>query len=388
MKIAVIGLYNDSNLGDRIICECVAEWMRGAYASARIDIIDITGNEEFGNQKQIDMKQLYLEQYKRRWRELRARMKGNDDIYEWCSMLVGEKAAYFDQIASENYDIAVFAGGQLFMDTLALYVCAWIERFHKTGTLVFCNACGFGFMRSSRIADSLKEHLCYDNVRWISSRELVEEDHLFYKDLGNKIRTTFDPALWSADVYGVDAQNSGKIGLGVMYCQNISLKKQVAFWLEVISELKRRQIPWIVFCNGAAEDFALGRHILKKANLDAAQYQYPCAVRSIDLVKQIASIRGIISFRLHSHVLAASLGKPAVAITWDEKLNAFYRHMGHPERCMTMNHDVKDIVDMICITMDNWKEKDLVDIQKNAARNNLLKVIEKEINHEQRRTIS
>lgn len=54
------------------------------------------------------------------------------------------------------------------------------------------------------------------------------------------------------------------------------------------------------------------------------------------LVKTISRFQSIISFRLHSHIIAASLGIPSVAVVWDDKVRGFFGKIGHPERCCTL----------------------------------------------------
>jgi polysaccharide pyruvyl transferase WcaK-like protein len=52
-------------------------------------------------------------------------------------------------------------------------------------------------------------------------------------------------------------------------------------------------------------------------------------------VNLIASFGSLISYRLHSHIIACSLDIPTVAIQWDRKVPFFFEKIGCPRRCLT-----------------------------------------------------
>ena len=47
MKLLVLGWYYSSNLGDAVICDCVADMLRSHYPQAQICIRDIVGHSAF-----------------------------------------------------------------------------------------------------------------------------------------------------------------------------------------------------------------------------------------------------------------------------------------------------------------------------------------------------
>ena len=54
-----------------------------------------------------------------------------------------------------------------------------------------------------------------------------------------------------------------------------------------------------------------------------------------ELVRTVSGFRGIITSRLHSCIVAYSLGVPFVAISWNNKLQYFAGNTGCPERIIT-----------------------------------------------------
>lgn len=337
MKIAVIGVYYAPNLGDAIICDCVAAWLKEKWPSAVVDVIDIENKKEFAVQESASMRLLAYRNVKLQWEYWQTIHHIRDRVYYWNRADVDSRQDFYEEIAGRHYDAAVFAGGQLFMDWLSVDVTEFLKRFEKTGTPVYFNACGAGPAVSARIRELLSCYLRNDNVKLISSRDDRELIERRYLSNGRTVLKTYDPALWASDVYEtVPADCRDTIGLGVMYSGHAPVWKITGFWLGMIRELDRRQIPWKMFCNGAIDDYNYASYILKKAGLPEEKYLCECAKTPGELVRQIASFRSLISFRLHSHIVAASLNIPAVAIMWDEKLRFFYRNLGHEERCRTI----------------------------------------------------
>ena len=376
MKIAVIGLYYASNLGDAVICDCVAKWMKDAYPSAEVDVIDIIGNTEFEVQENVSLRILRKRQ-KNLEKDYWLTSHGYEDkVYYWSNRNMESRKDFYGKVADRKYDFAVFAGGQLFMDWLSLDVCEFLKHFERTNTPVLFNACGVGISISKQIQERVQQYLNSDNVHLISTRDDVEKIEERYLRGNKKAVPTYDPALWTAETYQASGKKLGAVGLGVMYCNEIPVRKLMRFWIRVIKELNRRQIPWKMFCNGSRDDYNLGCYILKKLHLDRDMYLEPCPEVPEMLIHQITSFDALISFRLHSHIIAASYGIPAIALVWDDKLRFFYKHLKHPERCMTVGDSVAEVVDSLERAMKEGYDMELIEAQKRYARELLLTEME------------
>lgn len=382
MKIAVIGLYYATNLGDAVICDCVAQWFYDAYPDAQVDVIDITGNICFEEESPVSLRTLRRRQWNLNKDYWLTRHRFEDKVYFWSNKNMEHRKDFYGLVADRRYDIAVFAGGQLFMDWLSLYICEFVNQFQRVGTPVYFNACGVGISVSPKIKEELGKCLNMDIVKFISSRDDVEKIKERYLKENKAALPTYDPALWTKETYGIKTnENDGikTIGLGVMYCSHISAKKLIRFWCSVIKELERRQIPWKMFCNGAMDDYNLCCYILERLHLEQEKYLCPCAKRPKQLAEQIAGFKGLISFRLHSHIIAASYEIPAVALVWDDKLRFFYRHLGHEERCMTVKDSAFDVVSGLEKALEEGYDKFLLEQQKNYAKDLLFHAVQKDI---------
>lgn len=375
MKIAIIGVYFASNLGDAVICDCVANWFQEAYPQAQVDVIDINGNTEFEVQPTVSLRILHKRQKNLNRDYWMARHGFDDKVYYWSNKNMENRMDFYEKVADKRYDFAVFAGGQLFMDWLSLDVCEFLKHFERTKTPVFFNACGVGISVSQQIKERVRRYVNSENVQFISTRDDVEKIGQRYLTGNKKAVPTYDPALWSMEKYGMKKKDSDVIGLGVMYCSHISVHKLIRFWVRIIKELDKRNIPWKMFCNGSMDDYNLGCYVLKRLHLDKETYFCECAKRPEMLVEQISGFKGIISFRLHSHIIATSLDIPGIALVWDDKLRFFYRHLGHEERCMTVKNSAAEVADQLERALKEGYDRALVQEQKEYAKRLLLDAV-------------
>ena len=90
---------------------------------------------------------------------------------------------------------------------------------------------------------------------------------------------------------------------------------------------------------------AFARTILDRRPED--RFLCPAPETPRELVELIASFRSIIGFRLHSHIIAASLDIPSVALVWDQKLPSFFAAMELKNRCFTIRDSAADVVDAL-----------------------------------------
>ena len=384
MKIAVIGLYYASNLGDAVICDCVRAWMKEAYPEAQVDMIDIKNYKEFPVQKKIST----LTRERRKWNLKRDRWLTksgiSDRIYYWSAIGIRDQESFYEKLGKRGYDAVVFAGGQLFMDWLSLDICECLKRFHQQGVPVYFNACGAGEVLSEKIRRSLAKQLNHENIKLISTRDDVHTIEKRYFDGKKCVMPTYDPALWTTDVYGIKRMDSDVVGLGVMYSNHTWQHNITKFWLDVIKNLEYKNIPWKMFCNGNLEDYEYGCRVLKKAGKKPEHHILECASMPQELIMQIAGFKSIVSFRLHSHIIAASLGIPGIAVVWDKKVRFFYERIGHPERCITVQNTGDQVIARLKRAEAEGVDMKKIEQQKYDARRILLDAINKEIGYEQR----
>ena len=347
MKLLVLGWYYSSNLGDAVICDCVADMLRSHYPQAQICIRDIVGHSAFPKNEITDLNVLDQQRRRQRLRILATRL-GWDKLLchrQWYLDYFREE---IDRLGSEDCDAVVFAGGQMFMDDLALYVEALTARFSARNIPVFFNACGTGPSWSRAIRSRLGKALSGDSVKLVSCRDdTALVDRWCGKGDGFVIPTA-DPALEASRIYGVSRDpNAETVGLGVLFPFSLEPRLVMSFWRRLIRQLERQHIPWKLFTNGSGADTAFARKILNSLPELSGQTEKrlcPPPQTPRELVQTIAQFKSLISFRLHSHILACSLDIPTVALVWDRKVPLFFEKIGQPERCLPLKASPKRVL--------------------------------------------
>lgn len=352
MKILVIGVYYANNLGDAVICDCVASRLQAHFPKAQIRVVDVRDRHDFQKSAQVSMETMEKGK-KRAWIRHTATSLGIADKeykHEMCRL--SGSLSHIEKVCQEDYDLAVFAGGQLFQDGFALFLREYVKYLEAKQIPVIFNACGTGPSWSRRIQKELAETLNASCVRLVSTRDnkaLIEKRYL--KGQKEAVSVT-DPALWTREVYGISKDpDTQVVGLGIMYATSVNLKAETKFWVRMVQFLEQQKIAWEFFVNGDFADAAYAKYVFsqipnRKDSLE--DHMAPIPTLPKELVSTIARYKSIISFRLHSHVLAASLQIPGVAMVWDEKLKFFYEKLNYPERCMTVKNTPKQVYEMLC----------------------------------------
>ena len=367
MRILVLGWYYSSNLGDAVICECTARLLQNHYPQAEITIRDLAGRTGFPARSPQNLDEVKRLCRRQRLRNAAVRLGWDKQLSheQWC---LNQSLPQMDAVTAGEWDLAVYAGGQLFMDSLALYVEHTVRDLEKRNIPVIFNACGTGPSVSPAIQQRLAKALMASNVRLVSCRDGV--DIINGWCAGKVAVSTDDAALWTDVCYGKQAERSNIVGLGVLCPHSLSQKKTAAFWRRLIRELDAAQIRWKLFTNGDEKDMTFARTLLD--GRPEAEFLCPAPEKPEELVSLIGSFRSIIGFRLHSHIIAASLGIPSVAMIWDQKLPRFFEKMDLPGRCFTIRASGRAVLAALRAAEQTPPSAELVAKHRNAARNLLL----------------
>lgn len=373
MKLLVLGWYYSSNLGDAVLCDCVAWLLRRQYPQAEIVVKDMGCRENFPSNPPFSLQKARKERYRHLLRAAAAHL-GWDKILsheQWCRNQVLPK---LEALAETDCDGVVFAGGQLFMDSLALYVEFLTERFTARGIPVFFNACGAGPSWSPTLQAKIGRALCLPGVKSVTCRD---NTLLVNRWCGRDIAVpTADPGLWAAPAYGISkSPNARTIGLGVMQATTLSPAAAFRFWRRLIRRMEREGLPWKLFTNGSEGDDAFARKLLNSLNMDPARYLCPPPKTPRALVETIGGFRSLIAFRLHSHIIACSLGIPTVAVTWDAKLPFFFEKLGCPERCFPISAKPGAVLRALSRAEGEGAPRSTITAQREEAANRLFSAL-------------
>ena len=104
----------------------------------------------------------------------------------------------------------------------------------------------------------------------------------------------------------------------------------------LIRALLTSNYNWKAFTNGSPYDQAYAEKLLSVAGIPTekiGEYLIDRPETAEELVKSITGFQKIISFRMHSQIVAASFGIASFGYAWDEKVVTLYEKLGFPQGC-------------------------------------------------------
>lgn len=335
-KVLVIAARFSGNLGDDVIYDVVAdicETVRGTdpiglSISGRDNYVEtaLSSEETNANNFKSTLKHNVLYKYY-------VEKKG--------AMCLKKKLRSID---IEAFDTVVFAGGQLFMDYFVPWINIIVRYAEKNNKKVIFNCCGIGEL-SSKSVQILKRVFQSKSVKAISVRDNLikfqDEFHL------HDVIQTADPALNCARVYSVKRKHIGTVGLGVISYRMLK-KKNINISEDNYIQLLKKLVDWImqsgknvrIFTNGDEEDYKFASQFAKILPTEVAFERRP--TRPIELVSIIASYDAVVSFRLHSLIVAASYNIPTIGFVWDEKVREFFEIINRDEYVFEISNDMDE----------------------------------------------
>lgn len=198
---------------------------------------------------------------------------------------------------------------------------------------------------SPRTEKLLKKMFAFPNVESISVRDSYNKIRKLI-DESVKLSETFDAAINCSRYYPVSPHQSIDFGIGCF-----SSESSVKDVLEIIQHISRKGYTWRLFTNGNMNDYNAAISVIAQLGLvdKADQYLFERPTKPIELIQHITCFRYIISFRMHSLIIASSYGIPSAGIVWDDKIVEFYKKLGFEHRCYfpgrTDEIDYNDICD-------------------------------------------
>lgn len=345
-NILLVGEIYSDNLGDAVLCQIVKRIIE-ENISCNIELCDLSGRQFYDRNFNYNFLEKVIIKFMMLLYKLKLKNLGEiNTIF---------KNRYYKQF-DKHYDLVVFAGGQIFMDYFVPSIEKLLHIFENNNSPVIFHACGAKEIYDIKLRNRLINILSSKVIKSISIRDDIDLITNYYLSKSNiKAIKTFDTAL-NAKPYLVDKKIIGKpiIGLGVIYCEEIDNEKQIWFWMKIIDELNIRDIKWQLFCNGNKADYKIMEIIAERKRINKNIYLQDKPKTAEDLVNNIATFKKIISFRLHSHIIAASLDIPSIGISWEKKVQQFFNNIQLSNRCVTINTPVKDIINLLeCINSNN-----------------------------------
>lgn len=326
MNILLIGEYFSENLGDPLLCKVVQSTIAKEYPDATIIPFDMSGKvgltEYYGKRNYNFSQKVFL--------KCSEKFEGIFYRNAVFRTYLGDQQRYIrtmchleEVISKKKFDLAVFAGGSLFMDYFAGIIYCIVRRLALKKIKVIFHACGMSEL-SAESTVMLKKVFNQRNVKSISLRDSYDKFCEIF-EMYDKVSETYDTALSCRECFGASKEKVAEYGVGV-----INLPQFFEFQKQMIEYFIREQKSFKIITNGATYDYNFALEILNELGVskeEQSKYIYERPRTAEELVYEITSFKYIVSFRMHSQIVAASFGIPSFGFVWDSKLKEFYEKM-------------------------------------------------------------
>lgn len=355
-KIMLIGLTNDTNIGDLVIYDNTKFLVEKALKELNIDEYEIKSMDMTGKKKKESVTEtknvksairtiinkIITPKLKSKIRYILSKNKNSDE---------DKLIEYYEQNLN-NCDIAIFVGGgiikYLYQDfyrqiSLIIDVC------EKKGIDVIINSAGIeGYSEKDERCQRLKKALNKNCVKVVTTRdnlELLRDKYIENKNIF--IEKVADPAIWTYEKYRENiAQNkTDMIGLGIIrpgiFKDNgidFSEKKQLELWSNIIKKLESKGYSWQLFTNGMKGDYEFGKKILEHMSIEETDKLVDMPQNGGELINIISKYKGVIAARMHANIISYSLDVPSVGIVWNDKLKMFGENIEIGDRFITIEN--------------------------------------------------
>jgi polysaccharide pyruvyl transferase WcaK-like protein len=379
--IVITGEIYSTNLGDGVIFDTLKYLFQQVDPSTIVVPLDITGREpsQGAYTKTPDRIKIAMIRF------------GENYLGPVYSLLAG--AAHYLVVrqqtdrqwkpALESASALVIGGGQLLMDNhlgFPVKIRGIASAAKSLGLPFHFCACGVG-EHWSRIARGIFRSVLSE-ARTILLRDSLSKARLDAFIPGISSTITFDPAIWSDEVYGWKKHQTQNqlIGIGVINFLDAKLRfpKNVQMsegqwediWLAIIQRLYHRKFTFEIFTNGSIADYEFARKISQRAR-EQCDLKCPVAERPVmatDLAHTISRYSGVIAARLHANIIANSYQIPSVGIMWDEKVRSYYQYMKRDKFCFEVeNLDSEVLVEQLTYTLQEGMDRYFIERAKKKA---------------------
>ncbi len=339
MKILLVGEYYSQNLGDPVLCQTVEHSIMGAFPDAQIIPFDMSGKTGFDTY----FKPTHYSHAQNWYFRLAYRAPFLLKNFPLCRVIQQETDRYMRTMCmldtileQESFDLVIFAGGSIFMDYFAGIIYGIVSRLAKKKIPIIFHACGMSVLTEDT-AYVLQKALNFKNIKSISLRDsysrFLEQFHV-----STSVTETFDTALACSKYFSQNQDTIADIGVGV-----IGIPAYFEFQKALVQSVQQSQNSWKIFTNGSSGDLNMAIRILSDLGITASEqrnYIVSNPKNAEELIKTVTGFHKVVSFRMHSQIVAASYGIPIFGFVWDDKIKDFYTKIGMPNNCKEPNNPI------------------------------------------------
>ncbi len=373
MNILLIGERFSLNLGDALICETVYKIIRKEFGDdVTITFFDISGktsySEFFRYQTTLKLKIVNWLEY--HFPSLLEKNPLFCDYKKSRERYLRSLSLLNQLLRTQKFDLAVFAGGQMFLDYFAGLVHCVVKRLSFFKIPIVFHACGLSKLSDSSVK-LLKKTFSSKYVKNISVRDSKEKFQSIFGDVV-AVDKTFDTALCCSEYYSANIKKISDYGIGLI---NLSQHKDLQ--RQIVEYFLKNHISWKIFTNGSPYDQSFAEEILMELGVEKVDFgKYICdRPRSpVELVETVTGFNKILSFRLHSQIVASSFGISSYGVVWDEKVRDFYDDINFCERCFSLANVLDSIPSITSNESSDDKDVDVGLLAEESKKNLLYQI--------------
>lgn len=365
MKIGVVGLYSNKNIGDYLLVESAKFLLKKHSPDVALKDVDVDPRDLviFSGRRKVNLKLFEALTRSKKLIFPVLRMPAFQYYYEYFSWWI--KVNWFYKEAIKDVDCLVIAGGGfLKFKTQGLnYLDELIIKIAKKRNIpVMFSAVGIeGYDDKDIRCQKLKKAINSDIVKVITTRDDI--DTLRDKYITNKNTVTDlvgDPVFWLQDCFSIRKKpEANKIGINLinpnnykMYGGDADYFKVDNFYKNLIQELRMRNVDFYLFSNGMEVDQKFGYRLIYAMNLPKDRLiRRP--LDSPEFLEVISEFKVILAARMHAGIVAYALNIPKVGLIWSEKIEFLSNIIGERETYFDEEElDYKRIADLLCNSAD------------------------------------
>lgn len=320
-SVLFVGLVNDSNLGDPLIVKIVksiySDFLFGGKGTYDIfDLKSFSTTNDSSIKFSVDINDLFVGDISKR--------RTQQERIEYQS------SAILDFI--NNYDVIIITGGGIISYKFYYleHICAIIDACEKLNKKIIINSVGIeDYSRNDSEFKFWKRYLNSNCIKYFSTRDYIDELRNDWICNENIITEFVPDNVILLDRYTNIKRNieSDIIGVGLIrqsvyddfYGLSFS-EKLVEFYTDVAKVLEKSGVKYEFFTNGVPSDLYILKEVEKHLG-HVCKVSIPYSTDS--LIGIISGYRGLITARMHSMIIAYSLGIPFISLNWHKKVKFF-----------------------------------------------------------------
>lgn len=380
-KIAVVGLYSLPNMGDQLLCETTSFLLKRICSDIEIIKLDVFPKKRTDRTTIERIERRLSSKMIKKAKKRFDYSDGSEMRYRYERRMWKMQVFRYYEKTLKDVDAIVFAGGgfvKFRTQGLNYYTEMIIEIAQKYNIPVMMNAIGIeGYDENDYRCISLKKHINSNVIKVITTRdniEFLEECYMYNKNI--KTALVGDPALWAPDCYNVHKNSSATtIGINIIrgnifkdYGNRLTAEEMLSFYVELITELEKRSVDWVLFSNGMKSDQKFGRKLLDKLEMSESKKMIPAPANAKELLEIIKDFKCVFGARLHACISSCALEVPVVGFIWNEKTEMFASQMKIEKNFFDENSlDACLIVDRLLEAADENYDTNIINDNRNKT---------------------